>query len=246
MELTPSQIEDLISREGSKRKVAELLGVPESTLRGKLDKDRKVRIATLPDPRVEQLQNENVELKQRLYELQTKTVKPRIIPGKDGKATKVVAIGDTHDQPGQSKDRFKWIARYCMDQKPDRVLQIGDWSDWSSVSAHEPLGSVAHAKRPTFKEDLESTEESFYTFRKETGSWGVPQDITAGNHEDRINRFENTRPETYGSLYSQLDQSAAEYGWRMHPYGQYLFIDSIGFTHCPHTIMGKPILPAVA
>lgn len=240
MEYTPAQVESLIVQYGSKRKVADVLGIPEATLRAKLNDGRPIRVSQLPDPRLTVLENENAELRQRLQELSAKSSKPRVIPGKDGKVTKIVAIGDTHDSPGSDKSRFKWLARYVMDQQPDRCLHIGDFADWNSVSGHEAPGSVAHASRPRFKDDLESAEEAMHTFWREIGDWQIPMDITCGNHEDRITRFENKTPETYGSLYSQFEECAARYRWRLHNYGQWLFVDGVGFTHVPHTILGKP------
>jgi hypothetical protein len=240
VEYTPDQVRSLIDKHGSQRQAALALGVPESTLRLRLSEGRPIRISTIPDPRIDELLSENEALKRRVYDLQIKSSKPRVIPGKDGKATKIVAIGDTHDAPGQNKDRFKWLARYCMDQQPDRIVHIGDLADWSSVSSHEFPGSVAHAARPRFKDDLESVEEAMCAFYKEIGDWQVPMDITCGNHEDRITRFENKTPETYGSLYSQFEECASRYRWRLHNYGSWLFIDGVGFTHVPHTILGKP------
>lgn len=240
MEYTPAQVEALILQYGSKRKTAEMLGIPEATLRAKLSDGRPIRVSQLPDPRLSVLENENAELRQRLQALEAKASKPRIIPGKEGRVTKIVAIGDTHDQPGMSKERFKWIARHCGEVMPDRVVHIGDLADFGSVSGHEQPGTVAHAERPRFMDDLESLEEALALFHNEIRNCDFAMELTCGNHEDRITRFENKTPETKGALYSQFEEMVSRYRWRCHDYGVPIFIDGCCFIHTPMNQMGKP------
>ena len=139
-----------------------------------------------------------------------------------------------------AKDRFKWIGKYCVEAMPHRIVQIGDFASWDSVSSHDAPGTVSHAMRPSFKADLESCEEAMCMFYKEIKDLNIPMELTAGNHEDRICRFENKNPETVSTLYTQFEDLCARYRWRVHPYGHWLFIDGVGFTHVPKNIMGKP------
>jgi len=236
MHLSPNQIKDLIEKHGSGHKVAKILGVAESTLRAKVSTGRPVRVAESVF-QVKELQDEVDQLRRKIANIVP--FKPRYISGRDA-ATRVVAIGDTHDQPGMSKDRFKWIGRYCVEAMPHRIVQIGDFASWDSVSTHDAPGSVSHALRPSFKSDLESCEEAMCLFFKEIKDLNIPMELTAGNHEDRICRFENKNPETVSTLYTQFEDLCARYRWRLHPYGQWLFIDGVGFTHVPKNIMGKP------
>jgi UDP-2,3-diacylglucosamine pyrophosphatase LpxH len=153
---------------------------------------------------------------------------------------RIVAIGDTHDSPSLDKERFKWIARHIRKVKPDRVIHIGDFASWDSVSTHEPPGTVGHSERPSFREDLESCEEAMRAFLKELKNTDVHMDLTCGNHEDRITRFENKAPETVGTMYSQFEEICAQYRWRLHAYKQWVYIAGVGFIHVPQNIMGKP------
>lgn len=173
------------------------------------------------------------------------TEKPRItvkaggVP--DGPIMRICAIGDTHDSPRlPDKARFKWIARHIAATKPDKVVFIGDVGDFESCSSHEPVGSTDHALRPSYKRDLESLEEAVAAYSKEIGIGSIPVHILEGNHEHRVVRFENLHPETNGLWKQQLDDLWARYDWRALPFGEFLFLHGVGFTHAPMTIMGRP------
>jgi hypothetical protein len=43
-----------------------------------------------------------------------------------------------------------------------------------------------------------------------------------------------------GSLYLQVLEAFAQYGWRTREYGQWLFLEGVGFTHVPLNVMGRP------
>jgi len=239
MILSSEDIERLLKRFGSKNKVSRYLGFPESTLRSKIKFNREIHVS---DSLKEMwaLEEEVKSLKNVIENIQkAKSLKPRYIAGRED-ATRVVAIGDIHDQPNMDKERFTWIARHCAETRPHRIIQIGDFCSWDSVSTHEPIGSQGYAQRPSFKNDLESCEEAMRAFLKEINGLDIHMELIAGNHEDRINRFENKSPETAGSLYMQFEEICAQYRWRLHDYGHWLFVDGVGFTHVPKNIMGKP------
>lgn len=171
--------------------------------------------------------------------------KPRItvkVPtSPDGPVMRVCAIGDTHDSPKLTdKRRFTWIARHIAATKPDKVVFIGDVGDFESCSTHEVIGSTEHSLRPSYKRDLESLEECLSGYSKELGIGAIPIHVLEGNHEHRVVRFENLHPETNGLWKQQLDDLWARYDWRALPYGEFLFLHSVGFTHAPMTIMGRP------
>lgn len=236
MILTQELFEYLEQKHKSLRGIARYLGMPASTLREKLRDRRPIYVSDSLGEAIK-LEEENKTLKNIIESI--KANKPRYVAGREG-VTRVLAIGDTHDQPNLDKNRFKWIGRHCLATRPHRVVHIGDFASWDSVSTHEAPGSFSYSQRPSFKTDLESCEEAMRAFLKEMGGLDVHMELTAGNHEDRITRFENKSPETVGSMYSQFEQLCAQYRWRLHDYGQWLFIDGVGFTHVPKNIMGKP------
>jgi len=236
MHLTSSQLKVLCEEFGSMRRAADFLGIADTTLRDKIKRGRDVKVAE-SFFLVKDLEKEVEELRRKVANINSS--KPRYISGRDDD-TRVVAIGDTHDQPGMPKDRFKWIGRHCAKVIPHRIVQIGDFASWDSVSTHEAPGSVSHSMRPSFRSDIESCEEAMALFFKEIKDLAIPMELTGGNHEERIQRFENKNSETVGTLYMQFEELCARYRWRLHTYGQWLFIDGVGFTHVPKNIMGKP------
>jgi hypothetical protein len=157
----------------------------------------------------------------------------------DGPLYRVVAIGDLHDAPGQSKDRFRWIGQYIADSKPDRVVQIGDWGTFDSMSMHDAPGSRKSMEHPGFAQDLESLEESVAAMEAGLGGFECAKDITFGNHEDRVWRAANGDPKRLGDAPLRVEQIFARYGWTTRLYGEYLFIGGVGFTHCPKNQIGK-------
>lgn len=237
MILTPADIQALILKMGSISNAAYYMGRNESTLRTALRCNRPLRVSPLIEKN-HALEEENRILKLSLSKVEVQP-KPRIIPG-NSKAMTVLAIGDSHDQPNIDKERFKWMGKHAAQMKPDRIVHIGDFASWDSMSTHEERGSHGHAQRPSFKTDLESCEEAMATFYKEISYLDIPQDMVAGNHEDRINRFENKNPETIGTLWTQFDEMTARYRWRVHAYGQWVMVDGVGFIHVPMNIMGRP------
>ena len=152
---------------------------------------------------------------------------------------KIIAIGDHHDSPYMTdKSRIIWIARHIAETKPDMVVQIGDVADFDSVSTHAAPGTVEHSLRPTISTDMESLEECLGLYNKILPD-GPNKILTAGNHEDRLKRFENNHPEVHGGVYRQFEEIASRYGWKTSFYGQWVFVNGVGFIHTPFNQMGR-------
>lgn len=220
--------------------VANEIGVPVNTLRTRTKKDGAI-FNNHPDLSLDfSLIEKAVEITPAVHvERPRITVKAHGIP--DGPIMRVCAIGDTHDSPKLTdKRRFTWIARHIAATKPDKVVFIGDVGDFESCSTHEPIGSTDHSLRPSYKRDLESLEECLSRYSKEVSIGQIPVHVLEGNHEHRVVRFENLHPETNGLWKAQLDDVWARYDWRALPFGEFLFLHGVGFTHAPMTIMGKP------
>lgn len=154
---------------------------------------------------------------------------------------KVLAIGDTHWQPGMNFDHMKWIGRFASEARPDNVVHIGDAFELASCEMHSAPGSASQAKRPTFQEDIECGEDALAAYHSEIGVEDIPTDIVLGNHEYRAWRMEEGAPNLAGTLTTQLEQVFSRFRWRTTPYRHWIFLEGVGFTHVPHSIMGKPI-----
>lgn len=154
---------------------------------------------------------------------------------------RVVVIGDMHLHPGMDFDHMRWIGRYIAEAKPDNVVQIGDCFDMSSCEFHSPPGSASQIHRPSFSEEIEAGEEAFDIYHSEIPAGQIPHDVTLGNHEFRVWRLEELAPNLAGTLTLRLEQFFLRYRWRITPYRQWLFMEGVGFSHVPHTIMNKPV-----
>lgn len=169
----------------------------------------------------------------------TPNEKPRVSAKADGGSYRILAIGDVHDSPKLAdKSRLTWIARHAAATKPDKIVQIGDFGDFASCSMHEPAGSIGYAHKPSFRQDIESLEEALTAIYKEIGS-DIPLVVVEGNHEHRVQRWEEMHPAVEGGFYEQLQGVWARYGWRATPFGQWVFIGGVGWTHAPLNIMGR-------
>jgi LacI family transcriptional regulator len=96
MYLTAQQIKDLCEKHGSIRKAAKFLGLPESTVRSKINNDRPTRVFDSIN-KIQDMEAEIDNLKRRLSFFSNN--KPKYIGGRTDSTTKIIAIGDTHDQP---------------------------------------------------------------------------------------------------------------------------------------------------
>lgn len=213
------QIMEAVEKNGSRRAAAAALNVCRGTLNKTMQRlaEKGIRVK----PNQPKLPLEPVSLK-----LKKETIK-------------ICAIGDFHDCPGQDKSRIKWIARYIAETNPDLVVQIGDFADWNSLSRHEKPGTIGYADKPAFVDDLESAEEVLSIYRQILKD-GPPSHITYGNHEERLERWDNDQPESKGlSFADRRDVLFKNYGWKTYAYGQWLFIGGVGFVHVPHNLMGR-------
>lgn len=172
------------------------------------------------------------------FKVRVRAYNPNIT--KDHPSRRTVFIGDTHVQPGLDNRHFTWIGRYVAETQPDNVVHAGDFGEWESCEFHSAPGSASHAKRPAFIDDVESCYDALELYHKEVPLGSIPHDIVHGNHEYRIERYEEAAPSLAGTLILQREQMFARYRWRTTPYRHYLFFEGVGMTHVPQTVMQKP------
>ena len=153
---------------------------------------------------------------------------------------RVLAIGDTHDSPELDKKRFKWFGRLARDLRVRCVVQIGDMFTFDSLCKYADNSTHEGKLKPEFIEDLESGEEALEEFRKGLGPYRVRKHITLGNHEARIYSYEDRNPEVWGMMRRDFFKLLKRQGWSYTDFGEYYFIDGVGFTHVPLNRMGRP------
>lgn len=162
-------------------------------------------------------------------------------PEPEGEPIRVAVIGDAHDSPHlRDKSRFRWLGCYIEEHGIERVVSVGDWMTMDCFSSHTDRASFEGMAKPTFQQDIDSFHESQQAFQAGLAGHRPKKDITLGNHEHRAWRYDNLHPD--GTSHSFLvEQAFAQWGWRTRTYGEYRFIDGVGFVHVPFNALGRPL-----
>lgn len=150
-------------------------------------------------------------------------------------ARKHLFIPDLQVKPGVPLDHLYWLGQYARDQKPDVIVQIGDWADMESLSSYD-VGKRSYEGR-RYKADIEAVRTSLGVFQDGLGSYSPErQVITLGNHEDRIDRAIDDDPKLDGTISTQ-DLGFATFGWEVVPFLRPITIDGIAYAH--YFVSGK-------
>lgn len=159
-----------------------------------------------------------------------------------GRPQRILAIGDLHQDP-RHPDRvpiLTWMARLASEHRPERIIQVGDWSTFDSVNQHDKNDTMAARYKPPVKDDLANLLQSHQAFRRGMSDDYRPKmDFLLGNHENRLERFENANPEAQGTFTLARDETFAQFGWRARPYGELFYVEGCAFTHHPTNGAGR-------
>ena len=156
------------------------------------------------------------------------------------KVTKVCVIGDLHDAPAIPKERLRWLGKHIKNTKPDQVVQIGDFLSLDSCCWHIDNATMqARKNKGTFIDDINSFDAALEELNKGIGNYKVKKHVTLGNHENRLWKWEDRNPEYYNMGKRELFGTLKKYGWTASEYGEFYFIDGVGFTHVPFNVMGR-------
>jgi len=162
-------------------------------------------------------------------------------PLPEGDPVTVCVIGDAHDSPHlPNKERFYWLGRFAAEQRVQWVVSVGDWMTMDCFSTHTDRATFEGFAKPTFEQELDSFHASQREFQRGLGTHKPKKLITLGNHEHRAWKYDNAHPD--GLSHGQMvEQAFLQWGWRTSPYGEYRFIEGVGFTHIPFNARGKPL-----
>jgi hypothetical protein len=135
---------------------------------------------------------------------------------------------------------LKWIARYASRERFDHIVQIGDWSTWDSCNFHDKNDTAAARYKPPIAQDMENLKESLKVWQvAKDPDYRPRQSVVLGNHENRVERFENANPEALGTFTLERDQAFLQWGWHTRPYGELFYIENVAFTHHPVNGVGR-------
>lgn len=152
----------------------------------------------------------------------------------------IMAIGDAHDSPKLSKDRFLWMGRHAHETEPDFQIQIGDLLTFDSLCRYDANDTLKGKQKPAFEDDIDSAHEALAKYNEGLDGYDGRKHCTLGNHEDRAFSFTDRTPETAGLLTGMLDNLFMTHGWTISPFGQMYYVGSVGFVHVPLNRIGKP------
>ena len=163
---------------------------------------------------------------------------------------KILVIPDSHaDASDKRLDRFDWVGRMIVDERPDIVIDIGDRADLPSLSTYDKgtkgfegrryvndLAAVHDANKRLLK-PLKALQKSQRKNKKKV--YKPELIITLGNHEQRILRACNSSPELDGHLsYGDLKYD----DWKVYDFLEIIERGGISFSHYfASGLMGKPI-----
>lgn len=154
--------------------------------------------------------------------------------------TKVLYFTDAHNQPSLDLNRFEWLANFINHEKPDYLVDGGDFDDFNSLCTHERNETQKGKLKQSLMRDLEHSVKARGLI-DELLTCDPVKHVTLGNHEHRLWLYENNNPEVYGMATGHYLDILKKYDWGFTMYGEYYTVEGVDFTHCPFTGMGKPV-----
>ena len=168
--------------------------------------------------------------------------------------SKHLIIPDCQIKDGDNTEFLSWIGQYILDQKPDVIINLGDFADMESLSSYDVGKKSFEGKR--YIKDIEAAHKAMDVLLQPLREFNVkakknkekqykPRKVlTLGNHEERIARAVNNDPKLEGLIkYEDLPYT----DWEVHPFLKPVFIDGIAYSHYfPTGVMGRPATTASA
>lgn len=156
----------------------------------------------------------------------------------------ILPIGDCHISDDDDLDRFKYLAEFIIDKKPDHIVFMGDFLTLSCLSGWDKDKRMKmEGKR--YKKEIDKANQAldiiFYPMiemqdrqRKNKDKIYRPEIIYInGNHENRLDRYLESDPTFEGLVSIEKDLKLKERGIKFIPYREYYYINDIAFTHIP-------------
>ena len=139
----------------------------------------------------------------------------------------VLVISDTHINPSDEVCPYLWasLARYCIINKPDCIVHLGDVADLDSQA-----WLVKNRGKYTLEQEINTVRSCLDAFHNVLDSYNTSRKsmkkkmyrpqlfLTLGNHDVRNST-------------TDIDELFTEYGWTVYSYLEPLFIDSFSFCH---------------
>lgn len=163
----------------------------------------------------------------------------------------IAVMADRQVKPNIDLDYLRWQGLYLASEKPDVIIDIGDFADMPSCSMHDAVGSKSFAAQ-NYKEDILAVHRGMKAFMEpiqaemQRSGWNPRLIMCLGNHEHRIVRTLEAIPKLDG-LIGLPDLEYERWGFEVFPFLQPVEVAGITFSHYfPSGQMGRPISSARA
>lgn len=163
---------------------------------------------------------------------------------------KILVFGDAHDTPDTNKLRFQALGNYILQQKPDHIVQLGDFSSLDSLSHWDKDKRLTMEGR-RYREEIDSTKtcikhmikpiEDFNYWQKSSkkAQYRPKWHWFLGNHEQRLNRYIDQHAELWDTLDYVRDAEIGNIGdVTVYQYPCVGEIMGVYYCHAPHNRVG--------
>jgi hypothetical protein len=149
---------------------------------------------------------------------------------------KLMILPDSHCHYDYDNERFTALGRLIVEERPDVLINLGDFADMSSLSSYDD-GHASFEGRRYHKDVqivIDAQEKLFQPIkdynRKMHKAYRPRLELCIGNHEYRIVRATEEDPKLEGTISIQ-DLQYEKFGWSVHPFLESITIGGIAFSH---------------
>lgn len=156
-----------------------------------------------------------------------------------------LVIPDAHVAPNQDLIRFSRVAQLIIERRPSRIILMGDFVTLESLSAWD-LAKAGVMEGRRYRADVEAGRDALTLMlsplqqlqerqRRMKEKVYKPRIVyIKGNHEDRLDRYMEGKPELKEHLNLEEDLEMLDFGiTNVVPYRQGIEFVGVNFTHAP-------------
>ena len=150
-------------------------------------------------------------------------------------------IPDVQDTPDTPNDHLIWAGHYIAEEKPDVVVQIGDFADFESLSSYDKGKKASEGRRvlADFDSANKAMNDLMRPIKAERG-YSPELHLTLGNHENRVNVACENNAELDGFLTLE-NLNYKDHGWKVYPFLDIAVIDGVHYSHFfANPMSGRP------
>ena len=152
-----------------------------------------------------------------------------------------LVVPDAHVGPGQDLSRFDALSKLINHKRPTRIIFMGDFVTLEALSNWDlQKAGIMEGKR--YWEDVAAGREALRRSLKLPFGYEPEVVYIKGNHETRLERYVETKPELTGMLDLVKDLQLAEVGiTQVVEYRDSIEFDGVIFTHAPQNAANQAV-----